>query len=69
MCYAINIFKSLFAVVSKLPALGRYFRDKNPKTIDYFVELMAYHAQLIYQGFRACISEIISFSKEHLSKK
>jgi hypothetical protein len=30
---------------------------------------MAYHSQLIYQGFRSCVSEIISFSKEHLSKK
>ena len=30
---------------------------------------MAYHSQLIYQCFRSCVSEIISFSKEHLSKK
>ena len=30
---------------------------------------MAYHSQIIYQGFRSCISEIISFSKDHLSRK
>jgi len=37
MCYAINMFKSLFNVMSKLASIGRYFREKFPKTVDYFV--------------------------------
>lgn len=37
MCYAINLLKSLFTVVSKLSNIGRYYREKFPKIIDYFV--------------------------------
>lgn len=37
MCYAVNLFKSLFVIVNKLSSLGRYFKPVYYKQVDYFV--------------------------------
>lgn len=45
----------MFKIVSKMPLLGRYFKDKNSKVVCSFVEGIAVQAQKAYFSFKSTL--------------
>lgn len=58
--YTINMLRLLFAVVNKMPFLGRYYKLQHNSAVSTFVEVIALQAQKIYYAFKVSLGEIIN---------
>jgi hypothetical protein len=61
-----SLLKMVFVIVSKMPLLGRYYKEQNELVTCNFINTLAVHAQKIYVSFRVLLCHVIENPKTYL---